>query len=462
MTITRQLAKYVIGFNYKDLPQEAVKQVKRVLLDSLGCCIGGYGSEASKIVQQVIKEFGGTPESTVIGSGLKTSCLNAVLVNGVMLRYLDYNDVYDRAIGTGLQGSHPSEGIPTVLALGEREHSSGQEVITAIVLGYEISGRFTEGVVHPMENIGWSTDTRGPYVMPLVASKILGLNEEQMTNAVGISGSHNMVLGILDAPGEEYTMTKNLRFPRTAYGGVMAAMLARKGFTGPIRVIEGNRGFVQTVMGGNYNVDKLTQGGDHLKIMNTQFKPLCAESTMQGHLGATLNLLEQHNIRPEDVLRIRLWAGTRNVAHTGDEDKHYPKNKESADHSSYYCTARIILDRALGPAQYTPEKLQDPKVRELSNRIIFQADPELDHFGMAGISEITTKGGTTYRCRVDYPKGDPRNPMTDAELESKFRAMASEYMTETQIRKVIDGVDQLEKLDNIESLMKMMVFKSGV
>ena len=297
--------------------------------------------------------------------------------------------------------------------------------------------------------------------MPLVAGKILGLNEEQMTNAVGISGSHNMVLGILDAPGEGYTMTKNLRFPRTAYGGVMAAMLARKGFTGPARVIEGNRGFVQTVMGGDYDVDKLTQRGEPLKIMDTQFKPFCADRTMHGHLGATLSLIEQHNIRPEDLLQIRIWAGTRDVEHTGDEAKRYPKNKESADHSSYYCTGRIILDRTLGLAQYTQEKLQDPKVRELSDKIIFQADPGLDHLGAAGISEITTKEGSTYRCRVDYPKGDPRNPMTDAELESKFRALASEYMTETQMRKVIDGVDQLEKLDNIESLMKMMVFKSG-
>lgn len=459
VVVTRRLAEYAIGLNYESLPQEVVKQAKRAVLDLLGCAIGGYGSEASQIVLRFIKEIGGTPESTVIGNGMITSCLNAVLANGVMGRYLDFNDCY-RVIVKGAkgQGSHPCELIPAALALGERHHSSGKEVITAIVLGYEISARFVEGVEVPMEKRGWSADTRGPYVMPVVAGKILGLNHDQMTNAIGISGSHNMVLGILDAPGEEYSMTKNLRFPRTAHGGIMAALLAQKGFTGPVRVIEGNRGFVQAVMGGHYDVNKLDQGGEHFKIMDVEFKSFCSTRAMQGHLSATMSLIKQYNIKPEDVEQIRIWAGARDVEHTGDEAKRYPKNKESADHSSYYCTARLFMDRMLGPGQYTPEKLQDPRVRELSDKIIFEADHDLDQ-GLGGISEITTKKGNIYKRRVDYPEGHPNNPMTDEELKRKFNALASEYMTEPQMREVIDTVNRLEELDDIGSLMKTMVFR---
>jgi 2-methylcitrate dehydratase len=429
VAVARRIAEYATRLNYESLPPEVVKQVKRTVLDLLGCAIGGYQSETSRIVLQFIEEIGGTPESTVIGSGLRTSCLNAVLANGAMARYLDFNDTHLVPIGDKIQGGHPCELIPTVLALGERQHSPGREVITSIVLGYEVNARFCEGLEIPLENLGWNSDARGPYLMPVVAGKVLGLNAEQMTNAIGISGSHNMVLRILDAPGEASTMTKNLRFPRTAYGGVMAALLAQKGFTGPVRVIEGNRGFIQAVMGGAYDANKLNQGGEHFKIMDVQFKSIISESTMQGHLTATLSLITEHDIRPEDVAQIRIWAGARDVEHTGDDAKRYPKNKESADHSSYYCTGRIVLDRMLGPGQYTPEKLQDPRVRELSDKIIFQADHDLDQYGDAGISEITTKQGNIYKRRVDYPKGHPRNPMTDEELERKFCAMASEYMT---------------------------------
>ena len=237
--------------SFDDLPEEVVHEAKRAVLDTIGCAIGGYPSKASQIVQNLSKELGGPKESTIIGSGLRTSCLNAILSNGVMVRYLDFNDTYLIPVGNLVLGNHPSEVIPTTFALGEREHINGKDVINTIVIGYELSARFNDCAVTPhaeaptIEAKGWNTDTRGAFIMPVVAGKLLGLSEEQMEHAIGISGSHNMILGILDATGEEYNMTKNLRFPRTAYGGVMAALMAQKGFTGPARVIEGNKGFVQ-------------------------------------------------------------------------------------------------------------------------------------------------------------------------------------------------------------------------
>ena len=224
-----------------------VHQTKRVLLDTLGCAIGGYDSEAREAIEAYIKESGHPGEATVFGSGLRTSCLNATLANGAMVRYLDYNDTAFILQGeTYRTGYHPSEVIPPILALGERQHLAGKEVIAAIVAGYDLSLSFLEAVTGPgMEKKGWNGDTRGAYIMPLIAGKILGLNETQMENAVGISGSCHAVLGILDTPAEEYTMTKNIRFPTMSYGGIMAALLARKGFTGPTTIIEGHDGFVR-------------------------------------------------------------------------------------------------------------------------------------------------------------------------------------------------------------------------
>jgi 2-methylcitrate dehydratase len=147
------------------------------------------------------------------------------------------------------------------------------------------------------------------------------------------------------------------------------------------------------------------------------------------------------------------------VEHTGQPEKRYPKNKETADHSSYYLTAVVISDREVSPRQYSPDKFEDPRLRELNDKVIFESDPSLDGFPRAGISEITTKQGMSYRKRVDYPRGDPRNPMTDQELEDKFRSMASEYMSEAQMKEVIDAVYKIDKLKDIGKLMKLLVFK---
>jgi 2-methylcitrate dehydratase len=458
-TIARKFAEYGLSVTMKELPKEVIHQVKRVVLDTIGCAIGGYSSAASSIIRSVIPEFGGPRESTVIGSGVRTSCLNVTLANGVMVRFLDFNDGYivTRPV---ISSSHSSEVIPSIFAVGERQHSTGEQVVEAIVAGYEITARYTDActVNEPLELKGWNSDLRAGFVVPVAVGKLLGLNAEQIENAIGTAASHNMVLGILDASKEEYTMAKNLRFPFTAYDAVLATFLAEKGFTGPRRVIEGQRGYVESVMHGDFDFDKCTDFNG-FKIMETGFKHLTAEATTHGHLTATLELVREHDIKPEDVAQVRIWSTSRDAEHTGSPEKRYPKNKETADHSSYYLTAIAILDREVTPRQYSPDKFNDPRVRELSDKVIIKADPSLNGFVCAGISEVTTKQGKTYRKRVDYPKGDPRNPVTDKELEDKFRSMASQYMSEVQMKKVIDTIYKIDKLNDIGELMKLLVFK---
>lgn len=460
MSISQKLARYARELTFEKLPEEVTHQTKRLLLDTLGCALGGYSSDASRIVQEVIKERGGPQEATVIGSGIKTSCVDAAMVNGVMVRFLDFNDVgYITIIPPVRTHAHPSEVIPGILAVGEKERCTGREVIAAIVTGYELSARFVDGITGaPMENRGWNNDTRASYIMPLVLGKLMGLTEEQMVHAVGISGSHNQILGILDAAAEEYTMTKNLRFPLATCGGILADLLAQKGFTGPPRVIEGHGGFIEAVLGGDYDVDKLVSNREKFSILNTAIKSVTADFTMHGHLTATLTLVKEHNIKPEDVASVRVTTSSRCAWHTADPVKRYPKNKETADHSSYYLTAIGIIDRAIGPGQFSPEKYNDPRVRELIDKVTVESSPEFEEIRPAGGSEIMTKQGNSYSLKVTHPKGHPLNPMTDSEIEEKFRAMGAKFMNEKQIKGVFDAIWNLEQMDDVTKLMKGLIF----
>lgn len=462
MSVARELAKYTASFTFDDLPPDVIHQTKRVVLDTLGCAIGGYDSEARQAIEEYIKESGHPGEATVFGSGLRTSCLNAALANGAMVRYLDYNDTAFILQGeTYRTGYHPSEVIPPILALGERQHLSGKEVIVAIVAGYDLSLCFLEAVTGPgMEKRGWNGDTRGAYIVPLVAGKILGLTEEQMENAVGISGSCHAVLGILDTPAEEYTMTKNIRFPTMSYAGILAAMLAQKGFTGPTTIIEGHDGFARAIMQGDYDLSRVVPKRGKFAIRETCIKSIIADFSSHGHLTATLTLAREHDLKAEDVVEIRITTSKRCAEHTGDPVKKYPKNKETADHSSYYLTAIAVIDRQIGPDQFAPEKYHDPRVKKLIDKVILQGDPSLDKARPAGISEISTKQGQTYRCRVDYPRGHARNPMTDREIVEKFKSMASRYMRDKQIDQIVDVVFALDKLEDVGMLNRLMVFGS--
>ncbi len=462
MSVARELANYTLSLNFQDLPPDVVHHAKRFLLDTLGCAIGGYSSEASRILRETIRELDGPAEATVIGSGARTSCLYATLANGAMVRFLDLNDTAFLKSGDLYRtGYHPSEVIPAILALGERQHISGKEALAAIVVGYDLSARFIEAIVGPeLEKRGWNGDTRGAYIMPLVAGKILGLSETQMENAVGISGSCHAVFGILDTAAEEGTMCKNLRFPMTAHGGILAALLALKGLTGPTRMIEGHDGFVDVIMKGDYDVTRLSDPARRFAVRDGCIKSIIADYSAHGHLTATLTLVKEHDLKPEDIAHVKVRTSLRCAQHTGSAAKKYPKNSETADHSSYYLTAIAIVDRQIGPDQFSPAKYSDPRVLDLIGKIELEGDQELEKARPAGIVEITTRQGAQYSCRVDYPRGHARNPMTDQELEIKFRGLAARHMNEAQADQVIRTVFELDRLEDVVNLCRLLVFSS--
>ncbi|MBI2988734.1 MAG: MmgE/PrpD family protein [Deltaproteobacteria bacterium] len=464
-TIAEQLAAEAKGLTFHELPPEVVHEVKRLVLDTLGIGFGGYLSEPSQIIQSLIKEINGPGESTVYVSGLKTSCLYATLANGVMVRYLDYMSGCYLTKEAHHAGFH-SESIPPILAVGERQHSTGQEVITAIVLAYELLSKVFDsmGRTHAvLDKRGWAHETRSPWIMALVAGRLLGLNEGQMANALSIAGCFTLELGILHAGKETLTMARNLRFPYGAYSGILGALLAQKGFKGPLNVFEGHHGINEVVAGGEIDLEKLRQPRKDWTILYTWVKNFAAGGHTHGPIEATLTLVKEHDIRAEDVAEVRIKTNSYTYQIMADPaTRRYPKTKETADHSLYYATAVAIVDRALGPEQFSDEKLQDPTVQELIDKVFVEPEPKLERFSYPGIAEIITKKGEKYRCEVLHPKGLPMNPMTDADVEEKFRSLARKFMDEKQMSQITDTVYNLEKLDDIGKLVKLLVIPGQI
>lgn len=461
MSVSRQMAWWALDLTYDKLPPEVVHEAKRALVDTIGCALGGYESDARVIAERALQRLGGVAECTIVGGGQKVSCLSATLINGIMVRYLDYNDTYSIAIKNTQVGSHSSEIIPGALALAERNHVSGRDFLASLVVGYELCGRMVAGCREiPFAERGWNTDTRGAFVMPIVAGKLLGLTEDQVVNAVGISGAHGSVLGVLDAPREPYTMAKNTRFPLAAYGGLLAAFLAQEGFTGPERVLEGQRGFVEAVFQGDYDLEVLTRNDGYFRILDNRYKMFAAENTTQGHISCTLHLIRTHRLKPEDIDVVYVRAGSRAIAHTGDPSKRRPHNKETADHSSWYLTAVAILEAEVGPRQYRPEMYTDPRVLALVDRIHLEALPEFDRTPTAGEVEIRTKSGRSFTHRVLHAKGTVENPMSDTELERKFRDVAAMVLTDGRTDQLLDQLWHVDCLPDLSTLPPLFVFDS--
>ena len=458
-SISGKMVRWANALRFDRLPAEVQHESRRALVDSIGCAIGGYGCDAHRIAQKVLNRLGGNAEATVIGTGAKTSTMNAAVLNGIMLRYLDYNDVYVVPVKNMVAGGHLGEVIPGALALAEHRHVTGREFLATVVAGYELSARMLHACRDtPFANRGWNTDSRGAVVMPILAGRLLGLSEEQTVNAVGISASTGMILGILDTDEEANTLAKNFRFPSAAHRAILSAYLAEEGFTGPARVLEGQRGFVEAVFQGDYELDTLTAEDQLFHILENRYKPFAAESTAHGHLSATLHLVKTHDLKPADIESVTVRAGSRAIAHTGDAAKRHPVDKETADHSSWYLTAVAIMDREVSPRQYARERYADPAVEALMAKINLEVANEYDRQPMAGGVVIRTRSGATLKHEVLHPKGTRDNRMSDAEINDKFRDMARVHMSEARIDRLLDALWKADQLEDVAALAPLLAF----
>ena len=455
-SVAHQFARYALSLDYKVLPPDVVHQAKRSLVDTLGCAIGAYEAPGRPICEAVVRGLGGSEEATVIGSGLHTSAPNATLVNSFLVRYLDFNDLG----GVGGAG-HNSDSISAILAVAERDKANGRDYLTSVVISYELGARFAEstgvGSTGVRIHSGFTGESRGGLTMPPALGKLMGLNEEQIANAIGVCACHELPLAVLDTDREENTMSKNLRLGWISYNAVLACLLAKNGFTGPVRVVEGENGINQALFRGGLDFQRLLDFSGW-RILKVGFKALPADGSSQGHLLATLAIVKEHDLKPGDIAAVRITTSVYESRHCTIPAKKYPRNAESADHSVFWTNAMVIRDRDLTPDSYKPENYTDPVILDLIEKITVEADPNTPGLWW-GRSEITTKDGRVFQKRVDTIHGLGGDPLTDTEVEEKFRKMAIKYMSERQMKQIIDTVWNLEKLDDMGKLMKLMVFQ---
>jgi len=453
-SLSGQMAKFAIDLQYDQIPEISIWEAKRFLLDSIGCALAAVNNEDMAAMYRFIEKLGGTPEASVIGRDFQTNAANAALMNCLLTRALDYNDIYWEQ-----DPSHPSDMIGAALAAAEVNGKSGKDALVAIIIAYEMELRWCHAANPGVREVGWHHATLTQFVSPLVAGKMYDLSLDQMIAAVGISGSSHFTLGGVVAG--HLTNMKNTADPLAAQAGVLAALMAREGYEGPVEVIEGKEGLFEVVNNVEWQPEWLLKGlGEEFMITQCSYKAFPTEALTHQPISAALQVCQEHNLAAEDISEILVETTARGADILSDPSKYQPTTKETADHSLPYVIAAAVADGNVLPDSFSDEKLKDPRIWDLLGKIKIVADPEIDAM-FPGVKRarvsITSNAGDTHTAQVDHAKGSPKNPMTDEDIVSKFRANAEGVLNPTQQEKVIDMTWRFDELEEIREYLKLLV-----
>jgi 2-methylcitrate dehydratase len=451
--ITYKLAEFTKNLTYEQLDEQTVANVKRFLLDSIGCAFGGSQTHDVKIMLDFYNEIGGKEEATVINSPQKLPMIHQVLLNSLMIRALDYNDIYWEE-----DPSHPSDLIPAALTPAEYLHKSGKDLITAIVLAYEWEQRLCE-FAHPgVRETKWHHATLTQFASPLAAGKVLDLSVEELVHAIGISASHNHTLGVVTAGN--LTMMKNTVDPMAVQAGLYAALLAQRGYEGPAHVIDGKEGLVDVFVNNTFELEVLTDGlGESFRINRCSMKAFPTEALTHTPMSAVIKLMREHNIKKEDIEEVTIGTVARAADILSDPSKYDPQTRETADHSLPYCISVCIVDGTVTPASFSKEKIFDPEIRSFLPKIKVVAKPEFEKTFpklKQASAEIRTKNGKTYSITLDYPLGDYREPMDRQTLLQKFDSMVLPVTGKERRDAIVEAIDHLEEIEDVAQFMQLL------
>ncbi|MBU2507791.1 MAG: MmgE/PrpD family protein [Bacteroidetes bacterium] len=473
-SFARIISEFAVGLKYEDLPKEVIHEVKRYLYDSIGCAYGGYHTKDVNMIREIYETMGGKEEATLLGFGTKMPAVNATLVNSLMIRALDFNDIYWKE-----DPSHPSDIIPAALSVAELVGASMKEVIVAIVLAYEFEQRLCLFAKPGIRERKWHHATLTQFVSPIVAGKILGLTVDKMVNAIGISGSHSHTIGCPTAG--RLTMMKNTVDPMATQAGVFAALMAQKGFSGTEKVFEGKEGFMDCFGGWDYksekvkpvkmegrealsewswDVDALLGGlGESYKILECSMKAFPTEALTHTHLSATLKVVTSNNITYDQIDEVIVTTIARACDILFDPHKYRPEDRETADHSLPYCLAAALVDHKITTQSFSDEKLKDPKIWEVIDKIKGEASEEFEKMFPAKQPSkviVRTKDGKEFSEYLEYPKGDPREPMTETDLDNKFCGLAEGLLSDDRKKEVKEMIFNCEELDARDFMNKLI------
>jgi 2-methylcitrate dehydratase len=448
--IADYLSDYAASLAFSDLPAEVVHHTKRMLIDTLGCAIGGYASEPSKMARALAATISSQQPATVLGSGQQTSLELATFANGVMMRYLDFNDGY-----TGKESGHPSDAIAAVLSPAEVAHADGCSVITATVLAYEVFCRLCDAVC--VRDYGFDHVTIGVMASTLAAAKVLGLSRDQMRQALNLSVAANLAL--YQTRIGEVSLWKGCAFANASRNAVFAVLLAALGMTGPAPVFAGAGGFFHAVSHTPFALEPFGGPGRPFKILECILKRYPLGLYSQTVVDAALQVQRQvpsiDEIHEVDVATLQ----TAVKIMAGDAEKWHPTNRETADHSMPYTTAVALMYGTVEPCHFDAEYWQNPRLLALVQKVKVHVSEEANRRApeaMLSRVEVVLTSGTRHVAEVAYHRGHFKNPMSDQEVEDKFRALAYGLLTPEQTAEVLACLWHLEQVQDIGDIVRLV------
>jgi 2-methylcitrate dehydratase len=370
-----------------------------------------------------------------------------------LIRYFDYNDTY-----LSKEPAHPSDNISAALAMAESEHRSGKDLISAIALGYEIQCRLCDAA--SIRSRGWDHVTYGAFSSVLTAAKLLHLSDDQMVNALGLAGVTSAALR--QTRVGELSMWKGCAFANAARNGVFAALLACEGMTGPSPIFEGKLGFFNLVSG-PFKLKRLGGRGEPFKIMSCLIKYFPAEYHAQSAIEAALEL--HREIHKQDEIKLIHVKTFRTAIEIigGEVEKWHPISRETADHSLPYCVSVALMDGKVGLEQFSDQRIRDQKVRSLIQKVKITEDPQMTRqYPRAVPNEVivSTRLGRVFKKKVIYPKGHAERPISDKEVEGKFRNLSRRIFSTAQQDKILDTLWNIEKVKDVGEIMKLFSLNS--
>lgn len=438
MTQVEQLAAFVTQARYEDLSEQARQQLKIRIIDALGCALGALDGPPMQRLRKQIEDFGGNPLATLIGGG-KTAPDRAAFYNSALVRYLDYNDSYIASKET----CHPSDNLGAVLAASEYARRSGKEFLTALAVAYQVQCRLSD--VAPVRAKGFDHTTQGAYAVAAGVARALGLDQAGVANAVAISGTAYNSLRVTRTG--RLSNWKGLAYPNTALGATSAAFLARYGISGPLEVFEGNKGLMDALTG-PFEIDWTQEKLE--AVLQTSVKRYNAEFHSQSVLEGILELREARRIRPEliEQVKIDIFDVAYSIIGGGEEgDKWRVQSKEEADHSLPYMVAVALLDGAVLPAQYAPERILREDVQSLLRKVIVQPDFQLSRSfprNMPCHIQIRLTDGQTFSIEKQDFQGFSTRPLSWEQAVAKFERLASPYADRELLAALVEAVAHLE------------------
>jgi len=433
-TISRSLARFVYGLSYDTLPAVLPRRVKNLILDALGTAIAGRDMHSSRMAVSLLKDNRG--DCSVFGHRAKVPALDAVFVNAVLLNALAMEDF--------LFSLHPGQvNVPTAFAVAEQESRSGKELITALVAGYEVMGRvYLGGRGMPAKFRG--TPVFGPFGAAAAAGKLLKLNEDQLTSALGFTANF---AGGLTQCWLDGTMEGNFHAGVAARNGITAAMLAKAGAIASEKALEGDCGFYQAFSGSLNNAGDAVSGlGERFLIMETCYKPYPVCAFQQIPIEMISRLVNQHNIAPNSIRKVVEKVSSWEAAFPGGDFAGPFESFGQALLSSQFCAAAALLGRPVESPRFYMESYNDTEVLSLARKVTLVGEPERK------VPEITVtlNNGETYRIEEDEAEGTLIP--TDQKIITKFNGLTSDLIRREKAVEIIDQVMSLEELRNIREL----------